>query len=127
MRVVIRPAKNGDRRAIQRLVKMYPGQLRQDDLPQTREFFLGVCEGKIVGCCALSVYRFELAEIRSLAVDRAYQKLGVGRRLVRACLAEARRMRIRRVFSITSKLRFFKRFGLKPFQGEKYALFLRLR
>ena len=44
-------------------------------------------EGPVVGCCALAIAWEDLAEIRSLVVDPAHQKRGVGRMLVESCLS----------------------------------------
>ena len=42
------------------------------------------------GVCALHIMWEDLAEIRSLAVDKRYQKLGIGKDLVKQCLKEAK-------------------------------------
>ena len=50
-----------------------------------------------------------LAEIQSLAVRDGYQRRGIGRRLVKACLAEARRLGALKVFVLTAVPAFFER------------------
>jgi amino-acid N-acetyltransferase len=67
--------------------------------------------GRLVGCGALTIEWDNLAEIKSLAVVRTYQRRGIGRRLVKACLAESRRLGIGRVFALTSSPAFFERLG----------------
>jgi ribosomal protein S18 acetylase RimI-like enzyme len=49
-------------------------------------------DGRIVGCGALEITWENLGEIRSVAVVAEFQRRGLGRRLVEACLAEARRL-----------------------------------
>lgn len=76
-----------------------------------RDFWV-VDEGdKLIACCALHINWSDLAEVRSLAVDRDYQRLGLGRVLVSACIAEAREMGIPRVFALTREPQFFERVG----------------
>ncbi len=74
-----------------------------------------VCEraGKIIGCCALHVCWQDLAEIKSLAVERRLQCKGIGTRLVEACMNEAKTMGAKRVFVLTYQPDFFKRFGFR--------------
>ena len=64
-----------------------------------------------VGCCALAVLTLDLAEIRSLAVRQDAAGRGAGRALVRACVDEARRLGVRRVFALTLVPEFFERCG----------------
>jgi amino-acid N-acetyltransferase len=53
----------------------------------------------------------DLAEIRSLAVDGGYQKMGIGRNLVRQCLREAKLLGLQKVFALTYHPEFFKKLG----------------
>lgn len=55
-----------------------------------RDFTVIEQRGAVIACGALHFYGPELAEIRSVAVDRARQRRGAGSRLVEALLAEAR-------------------------------------
>ena len=66
---------------------------------------------KIVGICALEIVWADLAEVRSLAVDASCQGRGLGRQLVEAIVAEARRLEIQRVFALTYEQAFFERLG----------------
>jgi len=76
-----------------------------------RDFIVCKDNGKILGVCALHIIWEDLAEIRSLAVDRGYQKLGIGKDLVRRCLKEARDLGLKRVFALTYNPEFFKKMG----------------
>ena len=85
-------------------------------------------DGKIVGCAALEIYSWKLAEVRSLAVSSAMQGQGVGKRLVEACLDRARAANILEVMAITSSDGFFMSCGFDyTLPGEKRALFMQLR
>ncbi|MEZ4672075.1 MAG: GNAT family N-acetyltransferase [Anaerolineae bacterium] len=97
----------------------------QDLLPT---IFIAEQEGQIVGCAALEIYSWKLAEVRSLAVDKSLQGKGVGRRLVDACLERARQKNILEVMAITSSDAFFMSCGFDyTLPGEKRALFMQLR
>lgn len=72
----------------------------------------------IVGVCALHFAWEDLAEIRSLAVKDNFQKMGIGSKLVRVCISEARAFGIKRVFSLTYKPEYFMRFGFVPIEKE---------
>ena len=90
--------------------------------------FVAEHEGRIVGCAALEIYSWKLAEVRSLAVDRSIQGQGVGKRLVQACLERARDQNILEVMAITSSDAFFMSCGFDyTLPGEKRALFMQLR
>lgn len=90
--------------------------------------FVAEHDGRIVGCAALEIYSWKLAEVRSLAVDKSMQGQGVGRRLVQACLERAREQNILEVMAITSSDAFFMSCGFDyTLPGEKRALFMQLR
>ncbi|MDX2074958.1 MAG: GNAT family N-acetyltransferase [bacterium] len=100
-----------------------------DELDELMEhFFIAEVAGEIVGCVALEIYSRKLAEIRSLAVSKHHQGLGIGRKLVEACLALAREKEILEVMSITSSEDFFLACGFDfTLPGEKKALFFQTR
>lgn len=76
-----------------------------------RDFTVAEDEGRFVGCCAMHVLWNDLGEIRSLAVEEAYQKDGVGRKLALAALEDAIALRLPRVFVLTYQQAFFARLG----------------
>ena len=76
-----------------------------------RDFFVVRREGEVVACAALHVTWDDLAEVRSLAVSDETQAQGLGSLLVQACLDEARRLGLNRVFALTMKPGFFERLG----------------
>jgi amino-acid N-acetyltransferase len=66
---------------------------------------------QLIACVALHVMWSDLAEIRSLAVAEQKQNQGVGDRLVKACLEEAKRLGLSTVFCLTYRPEFFERAG----------------
>jgi amino-acid N-acetyltransferase len=114
---MIRKATLSDVKGIQSLINQHAdtGQM----LPRTlneiyehlRDFHVYVEDGSIVGVCALHVSWDGLAEIRSLAVRHDRVKRGIGRSLVRQCLAEAEMLQVERVFVLTYQNGFFRKLG----------------
>ena len=77
-----------------------------------REFF--VCETEeegVVACGALHVTWEDLGEIRSVAVRSGHKGRGYGERIVRACIEEARQLKLPRVFCLTYMPDYFRRLG----------------
>ena len=77
---------------------------------------------KIAGCCALTIIWADLAEVRSLAVDSHYQGRGIGRALVEWAVAEAHRLSIRKLMSLTYEQRFFEKLGFEIVPKESLPL-----
>jgi amino-acid N-acetyltransferase len=69
---------------------------------------------EIIGCCALQFCWDDLAEIRSLAVHPEHLRKRIGSKLVEHVLSEAKSFKIQKVFALTYRPGFFKRFGFKP-------------
>ena len=79
-----------------------------------RDFFVMVDatdEDTVLGCCALAICWENLAEVRSLVVAREARGLGLGRKLVEACLSDVVTLGIYRVFALTNTTPFFARMG----------------
>ncbi len=79
-----------------------------------RDFWVecsGEGNGELTGCGALHISWADLAEIRTLAVRKDLQGRGNGRALVQACLEEARRLGVHRVFTLTFAPEFFRKVG----------------
>lgn len=117
MSLALRAARVDDVEGMLELINAYAREDRM--LERTRDFLLEhlrdftVAEGggRVLGCCALAVLTNDLAEIRSLAVVPDAAGRGIGRSLVAACVAEARRLGLRRVFALTLVPEFFERCG----------------
>jgi N-acetylglutamate synthase-like GNAT family acetyltransferase len=112
-----RRARKADAPAVHRLIAHYAEQglllpRREEEIAEHIGRFLVVVErGRLLGCVALEPYGPDLAEVRSLAVDPKIQGRGVGVRLLRLALGEARRRRIARLFAVTHAPEFFARQG----------------
>jgi amino-acid N-acetyltransferase len=113
----IRKAKTSDLKQVHKLINdfakkevMLPRSL--NELYETLRDLV-ICEdnGNICGVCALHIMWEDLAEIRSLAVDKKYQKIGIGKKLVTECFKEAKTLGIKRVFALTYHPEFFKKIG----------------
>jgi amino-acid N-acetyltransferase len=109
--------------AIRGLVRLFPEQLVQKNLPRAPSFFVARLSGKLIGCCALQVYSKRLAEVRSLAVHPDFQDRGVASKLVECCVRRARERGVRELFAVTSQTAFFGRLGFATFRREKTAMF----
>lgn len=90
--------------------------------------FVAETGGLIVGFAALEIYSKKLGEIRSLAVSPLYQGMGVGKKLVAACVGLARQRDVLEVMAITASEEFFQSCGFDfTLPGQKKALFLQTR
>jgi len=115
----IRKAKIKDIREIQNLINsfakqdlMLPRSLNEiyDNL---RDFWVFEENKKIVGCCALHVCWQDLAEIKSLAVTKHRQRRGIGSQLITTCIKEAKELGAKKIFVLTYKPEFFRKFWFK--------------
>ena len=119
--MAIRKAKITDVREIQRLIdlsakkgEMLPRSLSElyDNL---RDYYVFQEDGSdlIIGTCAMHICWEDLAEIRSLVVREEYHRRGIGTKLIEACLSEAITLGIYRIFALTYKPEFFRKFGFQ--------------
>jgi amino-acid N-acetyltransferase len=84
-----------------------------------RDFYvLKDAAGRLVGCCALSVVWENLAEIRSLYVQKKSRRQGLGRILAEACCEDALKLGLRRIFTLTYRLDFFSGLGFQEVAKE---------
>src|SRR3989338_9969638 len=116
---MIRKARIEDIKKIQALINsfakkdlMLPRSLNEL-YENLRDFWVAQENKKIVGCCALHVSWEDLVEIKSLAVAKNKQKKGYGAAMLSACLNEAKELGAKRVFALTYKPEFFKKFGFR--------------
>jgi amino-acid N-acetyltransferase len=133
---VVRPARTADVPEIVRLVESYArdrillGKERVTLYEDVQEFRVADAGGAVVGCGALHVMWEDLAEVRTLAVDPAWRRSGVGASVLRALLEQARSVGVHRLFCLTFEVDFFARHGFRPIDGtpvapEVYAELLR--
>ncbi len=113
----VRQAKIQDAKAINALINEYAEQDMMlfrslaDIYENLRSFHVAEEAGRIVGCCALHIIWQDLAEIKSLAVDKSKKGSGIGKALVEASLAHARDLGLPRVFALTLEPAFFEKLG----------------
>lgn len=88
-------------------------RLEADVYQSIRDWVLAETDGKIIGMGSLLILWGDLAEIRSLVIDPAYQGRGVGRQIVGLLLAEAKTLQLPRVFALTRKPGFFLKLGFQ--------------
>lgn len=76
-------------------------------------FFVSEQNSTITGCASLEVFTPELGEVRSLAVNPNFSRLGHGRVLVEQVETEARRLGLQRLIALTYVPNFFDKLGFK--------------
>lgn len=136
MEVVIRRARTADVQEIRRLVDLYAGTgrrlLRKTTVTlyeDVQEFWVAEdrqnvpegAAGPVIGCGALHVMWEDLAEVRSVAVEKGHGGRGIGHRIVTRLLETARDLGVRRVFCLTFEVEFFARHGFAPILGTPVA------
>jgi N-acetylglutamate synthase-like GNAT family acetyltransferase len=121
--ISFRPARTGEMPFIRALLRLYPEQLAQQNLPRVSSFLVATAGGRIVGCCALQIYSKRLAEVRSLAVHPDFQQRRIASQLVELCKQRARARGVKELFAVTSQTSFFGRAGFATFRREKMAMF----
>jgi len=123
--VTVRSARTPDVAEIRRLVDAYAADgILLDKAMVTlyedmQEFLVAALPGgdgsRIVGCGALHVMWEDLAEIRTLAVEPACRRHGVGHALVVQLIERARSLGVRRLFCLTFEVDFFAAHGFTAF------------
>lgn len=76
--------------------------------------------GRILGCGALKEYSPSLAEVAAIAVAPSAQGLGLGRRIVDAVEALARKRGVPEVFALTLEPQFFEALGYQRVDRARY-------
>lgn len=122
----IEKARISDAIQIQQLVNSFAekGEMLARPLSEIyeniRDFFVIRDGERVIACVALHVNWADLAEIKSMAVAEDYQRKGLGNRIVKTCLKEAKELGIPTVFCLTYKPEFFDTLGFA--QVEKMTL-----
>ena len=84
-----------------------------------RDFFVVHPDGEpdsLAGVCALHVCWADLGEVRSLAVQSSFQGQNPGRRLIDACIEEAREIGLKRLFALTYIPEYFMKLNFKQIE-----------
>jgi len=111
--VRIRRARASDVDALARFIAAWTSdgtllpRSREDLVRHLSGFRVAVRKGEIIGCGALQPVDGALAEVRTVAVTPAFRGAGIGRRIVRALMRDARRAGVVRVFCLTRRTSFF--------------------
>lgn len=116
---LIRPAAIGDVPVLHHLLELYAA--KGNLLPRTfselyrhlRDFFVIEIDGKVVACGALEIFTEDLGEVRSLVVDEAYERRGLGRMMVERVIEEARTIGLKRLMALTYVPAFFHKLGFQ--------------
>ena len=77
---------------------------------------------QLIGCCALQFCWEDLAEIRSLAVLPEHLGKNIGTKLAETVLQEAKSFNVKKVFTLTYKPDFFKKFGFIQIERSELPL-----
>ena len=109
----VRKARLSDAPVIQALIEPFA---RQDEMlhrslgeicENIRDYFVAEVDGEALGCCALHVDTPELAEVKGLAVSHEAQGMGIGRKMVEACIEEGRELGLQTLYALTYRPGFF--------------------
>ncbi|ARN56051.1 N-acetyltransferase [Sedimentisphaera salicampi] len=117
--MTIRKAKISDAEGIHKLIRHYAELDRMlfRSLSRVYEdimsFVVAEQEGVIAGCGALSVVSKDLAEIKSLAVNKRYAGKGLGKAIVQKHMQIASELGIKKVFALTLEEDFFLKCGFE--------------
>ena len=116
---MLRPATTRDVVRIQEILEHYArrglllSRSLSDLYDNLRDFVVYQEGGEIVAAAALHICWEDLGEVRSLAVLPPATRRGIGSRLVAHCEAEARRLGLERIFTLTYQEEFFHRLGFR--------------
>ena len=93
---------------------------RSDDEIATniRSYTIALKNEKVIGYGALHIHTKTLAEIRSLIIEKNHRGLGIGKKIVKELLQEAKNLKLRDVFTLTYEKEFFERLGFKKIPKE---------
>ncbi|MCR5175781.1 MAG: N-acetyltransferase [Anaerovibrio sp.] len=118
--MIYRKAKFVDIEAIYKLVNHYAeeglmlARSRNALYESLRDMIVAVDENaEVIGVGGLHVTWENMGEIRSLAVDTAHSKKGIGREIVRELIAEGKELGINQVFTLTYQDKFFEKCGFR--------------
>jgi amino-acid N-acetyltransferase len=136
--LVVRRARTADVRVIRRLVDGYAAErilLAKENVTlyeDVQEFWVAEHRptARVVGCGALHVMWEDLAEVRTLAVDKSWRRRGIGHLILARLLDVAAEIGVSRVFCLTFEVDFFAQHGFvevdgTPVEPDVYAELLR--
>jgi amino-acid N-acetyltransferase len=124
LEVHVRRARTADVPAVRRLVDQHADDRRLLSkatvtlYEDVQEFVVAERAARVVGCGALHVLWEDLGEVRTLAVDPAFLKQGIGSLILGRLLNNAREVGVRRVFCLTFETEFFGSHGFVELDGD---------
>ena len=127
-KITITKAKLQDAVAIREIISVYAKEDKM--LPRSlssiydriKDFYIAKVNNKVVGTCGIHFFWEDIAEIRSLAVDKKFLGSGIGSLLVKACIKDAKEMGVRKIFTLTLVPRYFSKFGFKKVDSRKLPM-----
>lgn len=91
----------------------------EDEMATTiRSYTVVEVDGKMAGFTATHIHSPRLAEVRSLVVGKEFRGLKLGKKLVEACVNEAKTYGIKQVLSLTYEKGFFESCGFREIAKE---------
>jgi amino-acid N-acetyltransferase len=123
MSLIIRQAKTSDIKNIRAIIDEYAAGRRlltKETVTlyeSVQEFTVAEIDSKVVGCGAMHVLWEDLAEVRSVAVDKSVRGKGVGHGILEVLIKRASELGIKRIFCLTFETEFFGRHGFLEIQG----------
>lgn len=80
----------------------------RDEIAMNIRSYLAIEKNKkLIAIVALHIYSEELAEVRSLAVHKDYQKQGLGKKLIESIEKEAKDLGVKKLLTLTYQRNFF--------------------
>jgi N-acetylglutamate synthase-like GNAT family acetyltransferase len=135
---VIRPFRRGDENAFRELNEAWISKyFRLEDKdretlndPHTHillkggQIFMAFVDGEPIGCCALLKMSDTTMEVAKMAVDERYQGQGIGRAVLAATIAHARKIKLSRLYletnhTLTPALKLYESMGFRPVPEER--------
>ena len=94
---------------------------RTDDEVATniRSYIIAKINKKIVGVAALHIHTKKLGEIRSLVVKKEFRKKGIGKKIVKSAIEEAKELQLEEILVLTYVKEFFEKFGFQEIEKLK--------
>lgn len=117
--IIIRNARLTDTKDIAELINQFANDgmmlKRSTDsvIKHIRDFVVATDNDMVIGCCAVTFFTVDLAEVRSLAVADTHQGKNIGRMLVKKAEEVCSEEGVKYVFALTRTEPFFARLGYK--------------
>ena len=127
MSIEIRPARTKDIPGIRALIDTYTlgGRLLNKETvmlyEDVQEFTVAVEGDDLVGCGALHVLWEDLAEVRTVAVEKNLHNKGIGHLILERIIERAREVGVERIFCLTFRTDFFGSHGFIEIEGTPVA------